>query len=463
MLDLNTMDRSQEQRQEDNEGGDTDTPLLPAATTGSSLSTPQNHVKRASFLDQFPSIDDHEDNPLTLDEEDHVGTTANSNDLTEPLLGGQQARDNAANETSEEDLHPLLRQRHTSPLANAATKLSPQLASKLRIPQKAPPSPSVQEHEQQVVSPHHQKTKSMIEEEMDYYPQPDDFPGSPNTSSSVTTTQSAAPPKSTPSLNFTPYYTVTKYLQRLSQAVMPHSYQYSSTNNATWIGFWAMFLVTCSNYVLMPMRDAIALAVGVEHIPKLTLASTALAFGSSVPIGWLFEAPDPARRSIFKRVGLTRGETQGSSLALFYRFFALALWSYAIGFLAIELIQQYVLGDEEEEGDIHENNATWLVTTSKLVLGHVGKAMYIAFFLVVHLCKLHSLSLVWGVTTETMEYEETARKRALVKQQREQQNNPNHAATATSGSQEQPPSGKLRLQRLAFVGFGGTVGGILGR
>ena len=461
------MDDSQEQRHEDNEGGDADTPLLPAATTGSSLSTPQYHAKRASFLDQFPSIDDHEDNPLTLDEDDHVGNPTNTNDLTEPLLGEQQARDNAANDTSQEDLHPLLRQRHTSALANnAATKPSSQLASKLRIPQN--PSPSLQEQEQQG-SPHHHKTKSMIEEEMDYYPQPDDFPGSPNTSSSVTTMQSAEQPKSTPSLNFTPYYTVTKYLQRLSQAVMPHSYQYSSTNNATWIGFWAMFLVTCSNYVLMPMRDAIALAVGVEHIPKLTLASTALAFGSSVPIGWLFEAPDPARRSIFKRVGLTRGETQGSSLALFYRFFALSLWSYAIGFLAIELIQQYVLGEEDEGSFIEDDNnsgkkATWLVKTSKLVLGHVGKAMYIAFFLVVHLCKLHSLSLVWGVTTETMEYEETARKRALVKQQREQQNNPDRTATAnTNGSQEQPPSSKLRLQRLAFVGFGGTVGGILGR
>ena len=34
------------------------------------------------------------------------------------------------------------------------------------------------------------------------------------------------------------------------------------------------------------MRDAIALAVGVDLMPQLTLASTVLAFHSSVPIGW---------------------------------------------------------------------------------------------------------------------------------------------------------------------------------
>ena len=53
--------------------------------------------------------------------------------------------------------------------------------------------------------------------------------------------------------------------------------------------------------------------------------------------------------------------------------------------------------------------------------------------------KLHSLSLVWGVTTEAMEYEELARKRKHI------------------------ISNKTRLQRLALVSFGGTVGGVLGR
>lgn len=71
------------------------------------------------------------------------------------------------------------------------------------------------------------------------------------------------------------------------------------------------------------------------------------------------------------------------------------------------------------------------------ILASVGQFLYVAFFLVVHLMRLHSLSLVWGVTTEAMEYEEVARK--------------------------QHRGSKTRLQRLAFIGFGGTLGGILGR
>jgi hypothetical protein len=54
--------------------------------------------------------------------------------------------------------------------------------------------------------------------------------------------------------------------------------------------------------------------------------------------------------------------------------------------------------------------------------------------------KLHSLSLVWGVTTEAMEYEEVAQKRM---------------GNSGGGS-------KSRLKRMAYVGFGGTLGGILG-
>ena len=68
----------------------------------------------------------------------------------------------------------------------------------------------------------------------------------------------------------------------------------------------------------------------------------------------------------------------------------------------------------------------------------VGTFLYIAFFLVVHLMKLHCLSLVWGVTTEAMEYEEVARRRTKL------------------------GTTKTRLERLALVGFGGTLGGILG-
>eukprot|EP00542_Grammatophora_oceanica_P017668 CAMPEP_0194034178 /NCGR_PEP_ID=MMETSP0009_2-20130614/6579_1 /TAXON_ID=210454 /ORGANISM="Grammatophora oceanica, Strain CCMP 410" /LENGTH=595 /DNA_ID=CAMNT_0038674973 /DNA_START=99 /DNA_END=1883 /DNA_ORIENTATION=+ len=215
-------------------------------------------------------------------------------------------------------------------------------------------------------------------------------------------------------------FTTTKILERLSGALMGRDYDPCSAS--TWIGFWALLGVTCANYMLSPMRDAVALAVGVDHMPKLTLASTLLAVVSSVPIGWLFEAPDPMRRKLWKRMGLTRGETQGTSLALFYRCFAFLLLNYAVGFRFMKHIQST---------DISQ----WAGTTLLTKLGFVN---YVAFFLVVHLMKLHSLSLVWGVTTEAMEYEDVA--------------------SAKSGNL----SHRSRLQRLAFIGFGGTLGGILG-
>jgi hypothetical protein len=190
--------------------------------------------------------------------------------------------------------------------------------------------------------------------------------------------------------------------------------------------------VTCVNYVLTPLRDAIAIKVGVKHIPVLTLASTGLAFVSSVPIGWLFEAPDPSRRKLWKRMGLTRGETQGTSLALFYRFFAVVLISYAVGFTGVEWLVSRGSGPSSAPSEERRLDSSWIAVAS-------GKAIYVAFFLVVHLMKLHSLSLVWGVTTEAMEYEEVARKN------------------------EHADSSQTRLQRLAFVGFGGTLGGIVGR
>jgi hypothetical protein len=184
------------------------------------------------------------------------------------------------------------------------------------------------------------------------------------------------------------------------------------------------------------MRDAIALAVGVEHIPNLTLASTILAVFSSVPIGWLFEAPDPKRRKLWKRMGLTRGETQGTSLALFYRCFALILLSYSLGFKAVELVSA-----------TKPVISAWPVIfqLANSLLQSLGHVMYIAFFLMVHLMKLHSLSLIWGVTTEAMDYEDVARNR----------NQP--------GGSEGHAAAKSRLQRLGLVSFGGTVGGILGR
>jgi hypothetical protein len=229
-----------------------------------------------------------------------------------------------------------------------------------------------------------------------------------------------SPPAS--STTFTPMFSSTRFFETIS------THMRHADSLPTWIGFWALFNVTCANYVLTPMRDAIALAVGVNHIPKLTLASTLLAVVSSVPIGWLFEAPDPMRRKLWKRMGLTRGETQGTSLALFYRMFALSLLSYAIGFKLVDYFRQ--------EGLSHGESSLL-----GAMGGTLGTAIYVAFFLVVHLMKLHSLSLLWGVTTEAMEYEEVAKKRMR---------------GSTEGS-------KTRLQRMAYVGFGGTLGGILGR
>ena len=231
-------------------------------------------------------------------------------------------------------------------------------------------------------------------------------------------------------------YRITKILHSISNVLFQRrSRNTPSTSqpSATILGFWALLLVTGSNYVLTPLRDAIALQLGVKHIPMLTLVSTLLAFGSSVPIGWLFEAPDPTRRKMWKRMGLTRGETQGTSLALFYRCFAILLLSYAVGFTLVNVL---VASNED-------NAAETTVTTTSSLWALAGQFLYVAFFLVVHLMKLHSLSLVWGVTTEAMEYEDVARKK-----------NTSQNMTAN------PP--KTRIERLAFVGFGGTIGGILG-
>lgn len=229
--------------------------------------------------------------------------------------------------------------------------------------------------------------------------------------------------------NFRPQYHSTRLLQLLSKVLLMNNY--SIHENSTWMGFWALLFVTCANYVLSPMRDAVALAVGVANLPKLTLASTLLAVLSSVPIGWLFEAPDPKRRKLWKRMGLTRGDTQGTSLALFYRTFMVCILSYAFGFFVCRQ------KDGEQHIDFHATEAN-SVGGLWAILQQLGQLMYIAFFLVVHLMKLHSLSLIWGVTTEAMEYEDAARKRHNI------------------------PSSKTRLQRLAFIGFGGTLGGILG-
>lgn len=110
-----------------------------------------------------------------------------------------------------------------------------------------------------------------------------------------------------------------------------------------------------ANYMLGPMRDNAALKVGVSHNPLLTLASTILALASSVPIGWLFEAPDPLRRghSWRHRCGFIRGDTQGTSLTLFLRCFAICLIGYAVSFKLLELIY----GNNHDSGIIDESGS----------------------------------------------------------------------------------------------------------
>lgn len=262
--------------------------------------------------------------------------------------------------------------------------------------------------------------------------------------------------------DFTPHYPITHVLQAISLRCFQSHYT-NALASATWIGFWALLHVTCANYVLTPMRDAIALAVGVDYMPKLTLASTLLAFCSSVPIGWLFEAPDPNRRRVWKRMGLTRGETQGTSLALFYRCFALILLSYAIGFPLLEwlksnpetvsILQQETVDVMPESMSAFQSIRSMIPDVATL-LNVLVQALYIAFFLVVHLMKLHSLSLMWGVTTEAMEYEDVARKKVVT--------TPSNTGNIMADSATPTSHSPSRLQRLALIGFGGTLGGILG-
>mmetsp|Transcript_3439 Transcript_3439/g.7187 ORF Transcript_3439/g.7187 Transcript_3439/m.7187 type:complete len:1034 (+) Transcript_3439:279-3380(+) len=344
----------------------------------------------------------------------------------------------------------------------------------------------------------------------------------------------AASSKSSSSLyTFSSHTLSGRALTLLSTHFVPPQQRHTHGGSAL-AGFTALLLVTCANYMLGPMRDAAALAVGVTHIPALTLASTVLALGSSVPVGWLFEAPDPRRRRVWKRMGLTRGETQGTSLALFYRVFAFLLLSYALGF---QIVERFGKSKRDGEGGDDEGGGSGLgeeesavvllgclflrilgvlgiptehplfssvndylkshrelsipsllLNTCSCMVNKFGKVIYIMFFLVVHLMKLHSLSLIWGVTTEAMEYEENAEQRRKNSEERNitkissggglvmmggnnnsptrggssPSSSPSRARSASFSSSKQQSKSSLRLKRLAFVGFGGTLGGIIG-
>lgn len=233
---------------------------------------------------------------------------------------------------------------------------------------------------------------------------------------------------------FTPQYFCTKIAYAISRRVFDDGCDDFAV--ATWLGFWAYLNVSCANLILKPIMDAVVLELGVENQPKLILASSILAFLSSVPIGWLFEAPDPKRRKVFKKMGMTRGETQGTSLALFYRLFAFCATSYAVGFKLVDT--EWIFGTSDSGEKLAM--LTFLFKKSYQVV-------YIAFFLVIHLMKLHSTSLVWGVTTEAMEYEEIARKQ----HENASRNNPT-----------KPKKAKTRFQRLSRIQLGGTLGSIWG-
>merc|ERR1719223_1930496 len=110
------------------------------------------------------------------------------------------------------------------------------------------------------------------------------------------------------------------------------------------------------------------------------------------------------------------------------------------------------------------------------------KIGYSVFYLFIHLMKLHSISLIWGVASEAMEFEEMTEKRekrrrsvevanAIARTQNGYgpdensyfvhmkdpfQSNPSKAQNGKGSSS------RIRLEKLAFVGLGGTVGGIGG-
>jgi hypothetical protein len=101
-------------------------------------------------------------------------------------------------------------------------------------------------------------------------------------------------------------------------------------------------------------------------------------------------------------------------------------------------------------------------------LAGIGQFMYVAFFQVMHLMKLHSISLVWGVTTEAMEYEDVARKQQQQQNEARRKNGSSTGRLSTMGAtssenQLLPSKSKTRLQRLGLVSFGGTLGSLWGR
>eukprot|EP00934_Nitzschia_sp_Nitz4_P006257 Nitzschia sp. Nitz4//scaffold405_size10492//8242//9993//NITZ4_009073-RA/size10492-processed-gene-0.11-mRNA-1//-1//CDS//3329551118//6247//frame0 len=207
--------------------------------------------------------------------------------------------------------------------------------------------------------------------------------------------------------------------------------------NSTSLGATLLCTVTMSLSMLSPLRDAVALQLGVDWLPQLTLASSLLAFLSSVPIGWLFEAPDPARRRFWKKMGVTRGETQGTSLALMFRFFGVGICLYTT--------VRAVLGG----GNVSASGSSHS-TTALLIM-----AVSVAFYLWVHVIKLHATSLVWAVTTQAMDFQQAHEQYHDNSSTASDHHNTNNNNTTASNKSQ-------RLASLSRVGLGGTIGGLLG-
>lgn len=130
-------------------------------------------------------------------------------------------------------------------------------------------------------------------------------------------------------------------------------------------------------------------------------------------------------------------------------------------------------GDEGADADDYLSVLVWndgdsvfgyaMRVASKL-LGKFGKAFYVMFFLVVHLMKLHSISLMWGVTSEAMEYEEQAelrakRNNANAAMKNNEDGNGNNGEKKDDAKSKSKVGGKSRCVQLVPVQYCGWMDG----
>jgi len=192
-------------------------------------------------------------------------------------------------------------------------------------------------------------------------------------------------------VSYSPIYTSVRFLFRLNRYLQRSHLDHSTTL----LGFWLLLVLQAAQSLVAPTRDALLVTIGVSHLPALTVGTTLLALCATVPTAWIMEAPNPSRSPWMRKCGLTRGDTQGTSLALLDRVYAVVCF------------------------------------TAALAPPYCQWTIYTVFYLLGHVLKLHVVSLVWGVVTESMEYESAS-------------------------------NDNRRLQRLGWMGLGGTVGTLLG-